>query len=360
MLVRAALVAVAVAAVLALPTDLDIEDFETYCAVFGKNYASEEHNFRRTQFERNIQLIKDHNSKSTTSRYGVNPYTDWTTSEMKSLKGFSGAMHRTRTVSRQRVATSQPLVPRRSRPDSVDWVKAGATTAVKNQGGCGSCWAFAATEAIESDYYLNAGKKIVLAPQTFVNCVDNPKHCGGTGGCEGATPDLAFVLANTTGVATEQDLPYEQRDEKCQAYTPAVYVDSFVDVSMNDPDALMDAVVDRPVTVGVAANAWGLYSSGVLSFEECDAEINHAVLLVGYGTDKKHGDYWKIQNSWGTMWGEGGFIRVARSSKDATNCKNDTATADGFGCTGDPSWATVCGTCGLLYAPSYPTGTHAA
>merc|ERR1711906_5235 len=101
---------------------------------------------------------------------------------------------------------------RKRAPAKIDWSELGATSPVKNQGGCGSCWAFSATETVESHYQIATGKSVVLAPQTYVNCVKNPQSCGGTGGCEGATMELAFNLTKDTGIALESDLPYKGSD----------------------------------------------------------------------------------------------------------------------------------------------------
>merc|ERR1711988_488395 len=111
---------------------------------------------------------------------------------------------------------------------SMDWREKNAVTEVKNQGGCGSCWAFSATETMESAYQVATGKLLVLAPQTYVNCVKNPHSCGGTGGCEGATMELAFNLTADTGIALESDIPYRGRDETCQAYKAAVKATGYV------------------------------------------------------------------------------------------------------------------------------------
>merc|ERR1719230_2001748 len=96
-----------------------------------------------------------------------------------------------------------------------------------NQGGCGSCWAFSATETVESAYAIASGKLLQLAPQTYVNCVKNPDGCGGTGGCEGATMELAFNLTAQQGIALESDLPYKGRDAACTSYTAAVKCTSY-------------------------------------------------------------------------------------------------------------------------------------
>merc|ERR1712100_456197 len=113
----------------------------------------------------------------------------------------------------------------KANPTSIDWREKGAVTKVKNQGGCGSCWAFSATETVESAYAIASGGKLVeLAPQTYVNCVKNPNKCGGSGGCQGATMDLAFNLPRDSGIALESDMPYSGRDEPCNTYKAAVKV----------------------------------------------------------------------------------------------------------------------------------------
>merc|ERR1711948_158928 len=127
--------------------------------------------------------------------------------------------------------------PEGGNPDSVDWREKGAVTNVKNQGGCGSCWAFSATETVESAYQIASGKLLTLAPQTYVNCVKNPNSCGGTGGCEGATMELAFNLTMQTGIALESDLPYRARDQDCAAYKAAVKVSGYVKNPVNDAKA---------------------------------------------------------------------------------------------------------------------------
>ena len=104
-------------------------------------------------------------------------------------------------------------------------------------GGCGSCWAFSATETVESRYQIASGKLLTLAPQTYVNCVKNPNHCGGTGGCEGATMELAFNLTKDTGIALEADIPYEGRDQTCKEYTAAAVSITTRRVTWSDPSA---------------------------------------------------------------------------------------------------------------------------
>merc|ERR1712137_335494 len=194
-----------------------------------------------------------------------------------------------------------------------------------NQGGCGSCWAFAATECMESHYMIAAQENIVLAPQYYVNCVQNPNHCGGTGGCEGAIAELAFNLTSQVGIPLETDLPYQGYDGSCGTYPEAV-----------------------------AAN-WGRYSGGVYEggCTSSSCSIDHAVLAVGYDQD-----YWLIRNSWGASWGEGGYIRLTRNhDKDAFT---DSRPSDGFACEPYPSTQTVYGESGVLSDSAYPTGVRKA
>ena len=234
----------------------------------------------------------------------------------------------------------------------------GAVTAVKNQGGCGSCWAFSATETVESHYMIATGKLIELAPQTYVNCVENPNECGGTGGCEGATMELAFNLTVSTGIALESDLPYQGSDEKCTAYTAAVKATGYVKNPENDAKALETALATKgPQSITVAAGSWQLYGGGI--FTGCskglfgDNTLDHGVQAVGYSSD-----YWIVRNSWGGSWGEKGFIRISRAADDQTFI--DKKPADGVACKPLPKQQTVGGECGILFDTSYPTGVTAA
>merc|ERR1711865_886700 len=232
----------------------------------------------------------------------------------------------------------------------------GVVTDVKNQGGCGSCWAFSATETVESHYAIASGKLLKLAPQTYVNCVKNPNKCGGTGGCEGATMELAFNMTRDSGIALESDMPYRGRDETCKTYKDAVKVTGYVKNPANDAAALETAVATKgPQAITVAAEPWQMYGGGV--FSGCTgasgSTLDHGVQLVGYSQD-----YWIVRNSWGASWGEKGYIRITRAN-DAV-VKSDNAPADGVACFPYPKKQPVGGECGILSDTSYPTGATAA
>lgn len=169
-------------------------------------------------------------------------------------------------------------------PTRKDWREDGAFTPVKDQGGCGSCWAFAATECMESHYMIATKDEAILAPQYYVNCVVNEKKCGGTGGCEGAIVELAFNLTAKVGIPLEKDLPYKGRDASCGTYPEAVTCDGYHHLSPNDPDELETALATvGPVAVSAAAN-WGRYGGGVFEggCSSRDCSIDHAILAVGY------------------------------------------------------------------------------
>merc|ERR1719420_2496712 len=159
----------------------------------------------------------------------MNHFADWTAEELARVRSTRYS------PSRHPFAQLQSAAPN---PASVDWRTKGAVTPVKNQGGCGSCWAFSATESVESHYQIASGKLLTLAPQTYVNCVKNPHQCGGTGGCEGATMELAFNLTADAGIALETDMPYKGRDQPCNTYTAAVKCTGYVKLPVNSADDL--------------------------------------------------------------------------------------------------------------------------
>jgi len=332
-------------------------DFQAYLAEFEKSYSAEAFTFRKALFESNMDKIKAHNAEYHAGKHswwaGVNHLTDASPEEFKSLRSTKYA------------ESTHPIVkleasPSTQNPASVDWREKGAVTPVKNQGGCGSCWAFSATESVESHYQIATGKTVELAPQTYVNCVKNPNKCGGTGGCEGATMELAFNLTVQSGIALEADLPYQGQDETCANYKAAVKIAGYVKNPVNDAKALETAVATKgPVSITVAANSWQLYGGGL--FHGCshgflghqDNTLDHGVQLVGYSPD-----YWIVRNSWGPSWGEKGFIRLQRATDNQTFINKDPSS--GVACVPVPKTQTVGGECGILFDTSYPTGVTAA
>lgn len=254
-----------------------------------------------------------------------------------------------------------PALRSAENPSSFDWrdSKATVTTPVKNQGGCGSCWAFGSTAVLESHYAIATGELLVLAPQAYVNCAPNPNSCGGTGGCEGSIPELAFNWSATAGMPLEKTLPYTGRDATCEPYTAAVINSGYVKLPENDAVALETAIASiGPMAVNVAASSWSRYGGGIYN-SGCtanDCTLNHIVAAYGYDTD---GDgYWLIRNSWGGSWGEAGYMRLSRANDDKTFI--DQEPGNGVGCKPFPKTQSVMGESGVLFDISYPTDVRAA
>jgi len=160
---------------------------------------------------------------------------------------------------------------------------------------------------------LKNNKLDSLSEQQLVDCSK------ANDGCNGGLMDRAFEFAETNALDTEAQYPYMAKGGKCRSITGEVKVTSFVDVTAKDPEALALAVSKGPVSIAVDANKWSMYSSGI--FSNCGTSLDHGVLLVGYGSENGK-DYWLVKNSWGSSWGENGYIRLARDmdSNDAGTC----------------------------------------
>jgi cathepsin L len=335
--------------------------FEHYLRQFGKSYPSHlEYTTHSQIFHQRLAEIIAHNAAPHSYTKTVNKFTDMTESELKAFRGYKFVGNATNPcASMDRTGTAPP---------SIDWrQKANVVSPVKDQGQCGSCWAFATAETIESQLGLLTGNMTILSPQDVCSCTPNPYHCGGTGGCNGATAELGFTYVQSAGIATASDWPYTATTGTCNTaqHTMVATVDGCVKLIENNYTDLLLAVASiGPIAVSVDASRWDSYSKGV--YDGCDTEvdydIDHAVQLVGYGTDTSYNppkDYWIVRNSWGASWGENGFIRLLRHSDGSTTwCKKDVTPSDGSGCDGGPATVTVCGECGIWYDSSYPTGAH--
>jgi len=255
--------------------------------------------------------------------------------------------------------------------DSIDWRShvSAARHPVRDQGACGSCWAVAAVGALEMHAELNGHPTEPLSYEQLVDCVANPRSCGGTGGCGGATSELAFDYVSKRGLlgAARYSGGYQAGGENRYSCpdvgkmgSPAVRAGGFQRLPSNKLAPLLRHVASTgPAVVSVDAAPWATYGHGV--FAECsrNATVNHAVLLVGFGHDTGlNMDYWLIRNSWSDAWGEEGHIRLQRHQADAGKegfCGTDHDNQQGVGCKDDPKEVPVCGMCGILSDSSYPT-----
>lgn len=344
--------------------DLEGYTFDKFVAEFGLKYEPQEYEARRAVFLAELARIKVHNAKNLSWKEGVTKFSAMTASEKKAYFG------RHKGVARQALKTEKTLPadfvmkPISELPASVDWRESDIVSAVKDQGHCGSCWAFASTAVIESHVAKNSGLLYDLSVQQMAMCAPNPNHCGGTGGCAGSTAEIAFdYVTGSNGMYQEYQYSYSSyygSNFECtipSSGKPVATIDGYVQLPENNYSALMNAVATLgPIAISVDASLWSSYESGV--FDGCNQknpDIDHAVVLVGYGTDETTGqDYWLVRNSWSPGWGEKGYIKVLRTSGEETRCGIDTTPQDGTACEGDDTPVKVCGTCGILYDSAYP------
>jgi len=333
--------------------DLSAYTWADYQAEFDKSGGNQE------IFESNLKMIQEHNANADKDWHAtVNKFTDLSSEE---FEGFSQGRSR---GSVHLGATREMYKPSgKALPDRVDWREQSVVSDPKDQGGCGSCWAFSAVQSLESHLAIATGTLEILSPQQIVSCAPNPDHCGGSGGCDGSTQPLAFDYTETAGITTEASYPYKGSTGTCDTskIDAVAHNSGSVELPMNDYSALMDAVANQgPISISIAASGFHFqfYGGGVL--KNCnDFVMDHAVQLVGYGTDNGQ-DYWLVRNSWGGSWGESGYIRMARYGEGNEPCGDDKKPQDGDACEGDTATRNYCGECGILSASSYPTGLSAA
>jgi len=287
------------------------QKFTEFMKSYKKEYLGNEVFTRFNVFKNNLALIESHNAQNLGWTMGLNQFADLTSEEFEQMYlRYTPEEH------------NSSFVPSNAPEAEVDWTaKSGIVTPIKDQGQCGSCWAFSTTGSVESALAV-AGKQLTsVSEQQLVDC------SGSTGnqGCNGGLMDNAFQwIIKNGGIAAEADYKYTAKDGSCQSVRSASSISGFKDIKAKDEAGLKAAVSAQPVAIAVDARKWQLYSSGV--FDGCGPliQLDHGVLAVGYSDA---GKYWKVKNSWGAGWGEKGFIRLSLD-------KNE---------------------CGLTNAASYPT-----
>jgi len=323
-----AVIALAFSCTLAFDAKLD-QEWNLWKTSFNKQYSNVEESVRRAAWEDNLKIVQQHNLEADlgvhTFWLGMNAYADLTNAEFnRVMNGFNA----TRQASQnRRTFTFDPSL---ELPDTVDWRTKGYVTPVKDQGQCGSCWAFSATGSLEGQHFAKAGQLVSLSEQNLVDCSTKQ----GNMGCNGGLMDYAFTyIKENNGIDTETSYPYEARDNTCRFKSADVGATDtgFVDVTSKDENALQQAVATvGPVSVAIDAShsSFQLYKRGVYHEARCSqTQLDHGVLAVGYGVETGK-DYWLVKNSWGTSWGEQGYIMMTRN-------KNNQ--------------------CGIATASSYPT-----
>lgn len=298
--------------------ELAHEEWLAFKTTFGKKYDNHvEESFRKKIYLENRRKIAVHNKVADNPfTLSMNAFGDLLPHEFVSVhNGLK--VPKNRTLLRAGVGSFLPPA-HVNVPDSLDWREKGYVTPVKNQGQCGSCWAFSSTGALEGQIFRKTGKLVSLSEQNLVDCSQKFEN----NGCEGGLPDNAFnYVRSNGGIDTEKSYPYEGQDATCR-YKPTNkggYDHGFMDVKEGDEEMLKTAVATvGPISVGIDASHESLqfYSEGIYHEEKCSpTEIDHAVLVVGYGSENGQ-DYWIVKNSWSTEWGENGYIRMARNKNN--------------------------------------------
>ena len=284
-----------------------VNGLDTMWALWRRAYAKEyqtpaEEQFRMAVFARSVAKVQALNSEAS-AIFGLTVFADLTEEEFKSQKlGLKLGIGSEQYAEHGDRSTA-------GLPDSLDWRTKGAVTPVKDQGRCGSCWAFSTTGNLEGLYFLNKNQLLSFSEQMLVDC----SFPFGNDGCDGGLPTQAIDFVVSGGIQTEADYPYLAVNMMCQpAYQAFTWkeVSGQVQVPKNDNDALLNAASLNPVSVGIDATGLQYYKSGIFG-DKCGKNIDHAVLVVGWGSSDGT-DYWLVKNSWGVKWGENGYFRLKR------------------------------------------------
>jgi len=284
-------------------TQLEYENaFATFLKDYNKVYEGDEVQYRFSVFKSTMDTIHEHNQGNHTWTMGINQFSDLTPTEFEKI--YLGYIHR------PNAARNEADLSGLEAANDVDWTTKGAVTPIKDQAQCGSCWAFSTTGSTEGANFISKQSLKSLSEQQLVDCSGSY----GNQGCNGGLMDNAFkyYLGKGKGAAAEEAYPYTGRDGSCRSgFTPVVEISKYTDVPAKDEDGLKTAVTQQPVSIAVDARKWQSYRGGVFSGCSALSQLDHGVLAVGYSDS-----YWKVKNSWGTSWGESGYIRLTMGKNE--------------------------------------------
>jgi cathepsin F len=300
--------------VVSVPEEYYKNEFNKFIQKFNKSYTASENSVRYNIFKQN--LMKASQIQDPYATYGVTKFSDLTEAEFSRQyltyidpRRRLNLLRNAPNVRRSALeATSSTLaIPAKN------WKDSGYVTPIKDQGACGSCYAFSALGMLESQYAKNNGGTIIdLSEQQIITCDKYDYGCNG-----GFMENVYKYLQNAGGAVSETSLSYNPKFKKCQlnsGMTKLVQVSSYTDISTNEIDIANTLATYGPISTSINGNILQTYVSGIISNPNCSLSLNHAVILIGYGpaSDGSGTDYWIVKNSWGTSWGESGFFRIQR------------------------------------------------
>lgn len=317
-------------------------DFLNFIETFNKKYNENDIETKFNTFLKNLDFIENNDYSF---ELGINHYADLSPDEFQEFVKSGGYINK--DIQDLEIETAQLQIKRSllrygnierkscesfkskaiTLPDFIDWRDKNAVTDVKDQGHCGSCWSFSATGSMEGAWAIKTGKLVSFSEQQLIDC----SSLYGNSGCNGGLMESAFEYAIDKGMCSESDLPYEALGKLCSNCNKIAHFNSCVSVTSNNQLHLKEAVSRGPVSVAIEADTlvFQFYKSGIIDDVKCGTNLDHGVLIVGYGSENGK-DYWIVKNSWGPGWGDKGFVKIAR-----TNNINDI------------------GICGIAAQPSY-------
>jgi len=307
-----------------LHSDPAREEFIAFQHKYGKIYASsEEFNMRLAIFKNNIARAAKLQAHSTNAKYGVTKFMDMTPDEFKNI-----------VLMKKTVKPSQknqwfghtPLIPEGT---TFDWRNhsPAVVTPVYNQAQCGSCWAFSITENIESQWALAGNQLTSLSMQQVVSCDTNDDGCGG-----GDPPTAYEYVIGAGGLESYADYPYTSENGNtgsCQfnAADIVAHISSYTTIG-SEQQAQSYLTSNGPLSVCVDAESWQYYNGGIITTsDDCGTSLDHCVMITGYGTQDGV-SYWWVRNSWGTDWGQSGYLQV-QSMQDVCGIAQEITSATG-------------------------------
>jgi len=313
------------------------KEFAAWRKAHNKQYSNTGEFFQRFSiFKANHAVVTAHNARAAEGHHsftlGMNQFADLSNEEFKSrVLGLKRQMQPEAPVAARvgPVATFMTDALQ-DLPPSVDWRRKGVVTPVKDQGQCGSCWAFSAAGAMEGAHALASGSLVSLSEQELVDCVN-----GGADNCTtgGEMHDGYLYAIQAGGEEGETDYPYTATSGGACAFDKSkvkATFSSYMNVTSGDENALAQAIATYPtISVGIDASGifFQLYSTGVYDDTACKSgwnDLDHGVLLVGYDHDAASGkDYWIVKNSWASTWGQQGYIWMVRNKSNQCGIATD-------------------------------------